>query len=475
MRLSRELLERSPEETSRRLCFGLLAEGAEALDRLDKGDDEALHDFRVSLRRLRSVIRAYRPFLKGSNPKKIRKRLGALASSTNVARDAEVQIGWLEKAGAELEQDGSRAAAHLRNELASKEAATPSPERLRKEFDAARKSLERTFRRMRLDEEGAHASFLFATGQLLAEQGSALQRTLDSISSSGNVDELHSARIEAKRLRYLLEPLRHEVRGARTIVRKMKQLQDCLGDLQDARVLTETIASALERAAVERARHLREKALGRASADESTPATESGLHVLLDAQQKRRNDRFAELSHHWLGKAGSSFFEEVFGLASRLTGPSMRKRFLLSSVPESLARRTPITIRQGFLPGRKISEHVRSELRGRRTRFFRVVDVAGQSIEESISRERFDAFWPLTDGNRLERSRYDIDGDGSGSGHVDVVAEGETVLAECESVPEWLQPFVVREVTRIKSFEPEALARARSAPETHDDPKDATQ
>ena len=108
MRLARELLERSPEETSRRLCLGLLAEGAEALDRLGEGDDEALHDFRVSLRRLRSIIRAYRPFLKGSKPRKLRKRLGALASSTNVARDAEVQIVWLEKAGVELFSDSHR-------------------------------------------------------------------------------------------------------------------------------------------------------------------------------------------------------------------------------------------------------------------------------------------------------------------------------------------------------------------------------
>ncbi|HSF18422.1 MAG TPA: CHAD domain-containing protein [Vicinamibacteria bacterium] len=475
MRLARGLLERSPEETSRRLCFGLLGEGAEALDRLGKGDDEALHDFRVSLRRLRSAIRAYRPFLKGSNPRKLRKRLAAMAASTNVARDAEVQIGWLEKAGVELEEAGSRAAAQLRDELASRQEATPSTERLRKEFDAARKSLERAFRRMRLDEKDTHPSFLSATGHLLAERGSTLQRTLEMISSSGDIDKLHGARIEAKRLRYLLEPLRHDIRGAGSIVRKMKTLQDCLGDLQDARVLTETIASALERAAVDKTRRLREKALGRESDDEPTWATEAGLHVLLEAQQKRREDGFAELSHRWLGKAAGSFFEEVFGLASRLTARSMRKRFLLSSVPESLARRTAVTIRQGFLPGRKISEHVRSEQRGRRTRFFRVVDVAGQSVEESISRERFDAFWSLTDGNRLEHSRYDIDDDGSGSGHVDVVAGSETVLAECESVPEWLQPFVVREVTRIKSFEPEALARARSAPETLDGPEASTQ
>jgi CHAD domain-containing protein len=58
--LDRRSLTKSPEETARRLCLGLLQEADEALSRLEQGEDsEALHDFRVALRRLRSVIRAY--------------------------------------------------------------------------------------------------------------------------------------------------------------------------------------------------------------------------------------------------------------------------------------------------------------------------------------------------------------------------------------------------------------------------------
>ena len=40
----------------------------------DASDTEALHDFRVALRRLRSVLRAYRPWLKNI-PRKLRRRL----------------------------------------------------------------------------------------------------------------------------------------------------------------------------------------------------------------------------------------------------------------------------------------------------------------------------------------------------------------------------------------------------------------
>lgn len=60
--LNQSLLERSPEETSRYLCLGLLHEAADALTRIEQAtDEEALHDFRVALRRLRSAIGSYRP------------------------------------------------------------------------------------------------------------------------------------------------------------------------------------------------------------------------------------------------------------------------------------------------------------------------------------------------------------------------------------------------------------------------------
>ena len=80
----------------RRLCSSLKSEAARALERMeDPEDKEGLHDFRVSLRRLRSMMRAYRAQLKGSGAKRLRARVKTLASSTNLARDAEVAIEWL--------------------------------------------------------------------------------------------------------------------------------------------------------------------------------------------------------------------------------------------------------------------------------------------------------------------------------------------------------------------------------------------
>src|SRR5436309_12816793 len=91
------LLSRSPEEGARLLALYFLDQADEARPRLaDPGDSEALHDFRVGLRRLRSCLRAYDAQLADSIPKKLAKRLKRLAGSTGPGRDTEVQIEWLQ-------------------------------------------------------------------------------------------------------------------------------------------------------------------------------------------------------------------------------------------------------------------------------------------------------------------------------------------------------------------------------------------
>src|SRR6267143_2102715 len=71
--------------------------------RLRNADDtDALHDFRVAMRRLRSTLRAYQPQLARLVPAKLRRRLRDLARATGEARDVEVQISWLEHQRKEL-------------------------------------------------------------------------------------------------------------------------------------------------------------------------------------------------------------------------------------------------------------------------------------------------------------------------------------------------------------------------------------
>ena len=464
--LTPSLLARSPEETVRHLCLGLLEEANSALGRLERGDDEeALHDFRVALRRLRSVIRAYRRHLKGSAKKKLRTRLSALAASTNAARDLEVQMEWLSKRAPELEPEAGSGAFHLAERLRSRGDEMPPPQTLRTEFDPLHESLRKSLSRVRL-RLGDEASFLSATGDLVAESASRLKATLEAVSSAEDGARLHRARIEAKRLRYLLEPISAEVPEARALVKEMKSLQDVLGELQDMRVLSQSIAAELERAAVEEAHRLRDLALKEGAIEAQGPPPQGDLLALLRAQRERRDRQYLALSRSWLSGASDPFFERVQRLARSLASlsepPKPRRRFLLSEVPERAKRRAPTIVRQAFLAGRKIHESVESIQSGERIRRSRIAVSEGSRAEERVTGETFERFWSLAP-HRLERARYRVRENGR-TFWIDEVRDKSIVLAETDdgpelALPEWLESVVRREVTGSRRYDWESLAR----------------
>jgi CHAD domain-containing protein len=84
------------EEGVRRLALTHLETARTARARLGSSDDpEALHDYRVALRRLRSCLRSYRRELRSTVTRKSRRRVERLAHATNRSRDLEVHLEWL--------------------------------------------------------------------------------------------------------------------------------------------------------------------------------------------------------------------------------------------------------------------------------------------------------------------------------------------------------------------------------------------
>lgn len=471
-KLPRHLLERSPEETARRLCLALVDEASSALDRMDDPDDsEALHDFRVSLRRLRSLMRAYRRHLRGSASKKLRTRIKTLAGTTNVARDAEVQIEWLAQEGTKLGEPGVSGANHLIAVLGARQATTPSAATLRRAFRPLRRDLTKALSRLRLLDEHGSSNFVRATGKLIRDHAGVLKASLDAAHSAEDAELLHRARIEAKRLRYLLEPLQNELEDARPLIGRMKSLQDCLGELQDTRVMTEEISSALESSALDEARKLRDLALAEGDLPEAYPPQNPGLLALLKAQRTRRDRAFTKLAVDWTGNAAHAYFALAERFVEQLLlwpgGELPKRRFLLAHVPPEVQKHKSRLVREGWLPGKDIRERVRATREGRSVRYTRVVertgDVSGK--EEPLTRRGFDAFWPLTEGHRLECRCYEFR-DGSWSWSVVSFPDHGIVLAIVDGsadapIPEPIQRELLREVTGVKKYEPEALARAR--------------
>src|SRR5690242_18356213 len=100
------LLDRSAPESARLLALSYLDQIDKTERRLaDPRDLEALHDFRVGLRRLRSELSAYQAQLEDSVSPEMRRRVKKLARATNESRDVEVQLEWLAKQLERLEPE----------------------------------------------------------------------------------------------------------------------------------------------------------------------------------------------------------------------------------------------------------------------------------------------------------------------------------------------------------------------------------
>ena len=121
------LLGRPPEAAIRMLALPFLDEAAAAASLLESDTDAgALHDFRVALRRLRTLLKAYRGLLVDSVSKKQARALRDLARSTGAARDAEVQLEWLVAQREDLKPAARRACSWIMERLEARRQAAYS-------------------------------------------------------------------------------------------------------------------------------------------------------------------------------------------------------------------------------------------------------------------------------------------------------------------------------------------------------------
>jgi CHAD domain-containing protein/CYTH domain-containing protein len=484
--LQDDFIDRLPEEGARLVTRSLLVEAQTASRRLaDPSDAEALHDFRVALRRLRSTLSAYRAQLAGSISGKRRRQIRELASSTGTARDAEVQIAWL---GAQRE----RLPRHHR----------PALDWLVKKLEARRQAAYRDVRQALRDrfqrlapklsdalavyqgrlEETPRDSFAGTVAELLRSHVAALHEALEEVGSAADVEAAHRARIKAKRLRYLLEPLRGNAHAdGSAAVKTMKGLQDVLGELHDGHVLASLVAEAGVEASSEGARRVHAAIYDDEAGERGVQAAlrrspRTGL-LAIDRLVKRERDRlFHDLERQWLGGRDEPLVRAVENVAAALAaragpGVEIERKYLLRAMPDRARGAPAHEIEQGWLPGEKLQERVRRVSSPEGERFFRCVKQGAglrrTEIEEETSREVFDRLWPLTEGRRVRKRRHLVP-EGDLVWEVDDFLDRDLVLAELElpgdvepSVPEWLAPAVVREVTGDPRYLNATLALAR--------------
>ena len=431
-----EMMLREPVDRGVRLvALSLVDDARKAADKLislskelragDTAADDALHDFRVAIRRLRSWVRAFKPWLDDVSPKQ-RRRFARIADETRTTRDAAVHLKWLREERAALtgrqrvgqtwlcerlqaeRSEGADAALSAATVFAQK---VP---KLTRRLDSYRAPVRETDRTAR---------FGAVLAERVAKEGEALQRRLSAIHDFSDVKAAHRARIAAKHLRYILEPVSNLLPDGDAIIRTLKTLQDALGDLHDVHVFAEELVGATEQAAGSRARRVSEVVL-----EEDDETTEDdrvrrarardpgpGLLGLARRLHERGMKAYAEIEQNWLNDAGARFFERVSDLTTDLKsrslhGTEIEHKYLLKRLPVTAVDAPSVEIEQGSLPGDKPVERVRR-----------------YSIRESD-----DLIW-----------------------EVDEFLDRELVLAEVElptpetsfELPGWLQEVLDREVT----------------------------
>lgn len=302
-----DMLAEPAAEVVCNLAISFLDDAAGASARLETyADDRALHDFRVALRRLRSTLRGYRSCIKQRVPRKLMRRARSLARATNAARDSEVQVHWLRSVGGRMrphERPGYQwlvRAVEGRVRAAYQDMrAYDVPGRFRK-FDAR-------LRRSLVGDAGKDGSTLFAAAlfQRLQEAGAELEVHLQRVHSPADEMEAHQARIAAKRLRYLLEPVRDCLPQGRAAVEELKQLQDLLGEIHDMQVMENVLIHLVQIAAAEKAKQLMELTLDASGeavcAAERRRSYRAGLLAVGALVSERRQALFAELQRRLAG------------------------------------------------------------------------------------------------------------------------------------------------------------------------------
>ncbi len=448
------------EEGARRLALGHLEDARVARRRVTGcPDPEALHDYRVALRRLRSCLRAYRKPLRSTVTGSSLRRLRRLARGTSESRDLEVHLAWL---GEQLKRVGDaerpgvawmierlrQARSRAREEMLALDAkAFP---RVHDRLIGQLSSLRTTIPGPADPRPRSTAAFTAGAVRRAAERLKIRLRRIRDYSSEA---EIHRARIAAKHLRYLLEPFAGGLPEGSLVTERLKGLQDAFGDVHDAHVFEAEL------------REARPEAEGRTS--ESTGLV-PGLEVLVASLRARGLQAFGGASAAWLGNRAEPFFRQVDTLAEAIAGlghhgEEVERKFLLTGLPPLEGAEGPVEIEQGYLPGERLVERLRRTQSNEGVELVRTVKegvgLVRLEVEEAVTPDGFAQLWPLTEGRRLRKRRYRVL-DGNLTWEIDEFLDRDLVLAEVElsgqpadvPIPGWLRPYVDREVTEESAY-----------------------
>src|SRR6267143_3957330 len=207
-----EMILREPVDRGVRLvALSLIDDAQNAGDKLtslskelrdgDTTADEALHDFRVAIRRLRSWVRAFKPWLLEDLSRKRRRRLARIADETRTTRDAAVHLMWLREERSALTARQRVGQTWLSDRLEAQrskgaEAALSAATDFAQTAPKLTRRLDSFRAPVREPDHTARFGAVFA--ERVAKESDALRKRLSAIHDFSDVKRAHRARIAAK-------------------------------------------------------------------------------------------------------------------------------------------------------------------------------------------------------------------------------------------------------------------------------------
>jgi CHAD domain-containing protein len=214
-------------------------------------DPEDLHQMRVALRRMRSVLKLSGTLV-GAGAEPVRAELGWLGQSLGEVRDHDVLIGHLREVIAGFEVRDQAAGRRLVSRFVTERAA--AKRRLTRALSSARYStLLREVSLLTHDQELPSATSAKPHDLIagLAKPHRKLAKAVRALPADPPDDDLHALRIHGKKLRYAAELAQTSARKKqaariKVLLKATKDFQTVLGDHQDAVIAAERMRTVLD-------------------------------------------------------------------------------------------------------------------------------------------------------------------------------------------------------------------------------------
>ncbi len=232
------------------ICYSLLMVMQRNLQGvIDDIDSEFLHDFRVAVRRTRSLLALLKDRLEPDIRDRFRADFRDLGRITGPVRDLDVQLLSTKECHAQLPQSLHKGLHSFFAVL--RERRTNEQDKLKKELAAPEyQRLLQDWQEYLEQESSETGKTIGQTAQrIIQKQFAKMLRAIQALNNQSPDKELHQVRIQGKKLRYALEFFRslYPSKEIERLIRTLKQLQDDLGFWNDLSVQEKTLAGELNK------------------------------------------------------------------------------------------------------------------------------------------------------------------------------------------------------------------------------------